>query len=74
MRRVYYRQCRHCGRFNSEQSPTSRTGLCPRCGVEALTENIVQMVEHRGPNFLKWRQGMARSVGAELPATLSLTP
>lgn len=28
-----------------------------------LTSNVVQMVEHRGPNFELWRQRMAACVG-----------
>lgn len=58
--------CVVCGGHVSEVGELSWTGKCARHSMEALTSNVVQMVEHRGPNFERWRQRMAASVGAVL--------
>lgn len=60
------KRCRVCGRHESEVGPISWSGKCAEHGVEALTENIVQMHARRGPNFDRWRRAMAACVGGVL--------
>lgn len=59
-------RCKVCGRHESEVGPISQKGFCIEHGMEALVSNIVQMRARSGPNFAKWRQRMAASVGAVL--------
>lgn len=42
----------------------SHTGQCPRCGSTAIVENVLSLKAHAGEPFLRWRRGVAASVGA----------
>ena len=61
------KRCKVCGGYPQDVGPISATSLCQTHATERLNDNIAQLYEHRGPNFRKWRQGMAASVGATLP-------
>jgi hypothetical protein len=50
----------------AEVGPISWTGKCEACAVAIAQENVLGLIEHRGPRFHAWRQGMAASVGARL--------
>jgi hypothetical protein len=59
-------RCRVCGEHERDAGPISWTGKCGDCGVKVMTENVVQMYAHSGPNWTKWRRAMAASVGGRL--------
>jgi hypothetical protein len=59
-------KCKGCGARRDDGEQLSWTGLCQRCGKARLADNIDGLHEHRGPAFLRWRRGMAASVGAVL--------
>lgn len=44
----------------------SNTGACVECGHVRMIENHVAMVTRSGPGWQRWREQMARSVGAQL--------
>jgi len=44
----------------------TNSGQCKQCGDRALAENMYSIAYHRGPAFQRWREAMARSVGAQL--------
>lgn len=44
----------------------SWAGLCSECAERRFHENADDLYYHRGPNFRKWRRGMAASVGGLL--------
>lgn len=58
--------CKVCGKHASEVGPLSWTGLCEKDSAARLTENIVGLHTMSGPPVLRWRRGMAASVGAVL--------
>lgn len=58
--------CRVCGKTAEEVGSISQTGKCIEHAIEALEENVQQMVARSGPNFTRWRRGMAATVGAVL--------
>ena len=60
------RTCQVCGRRDSEVGPISWRGKCGECGPAIFHANADDLHYHRGPYLLKWRRGMARSVGALL--------
>ena len=60
------RVCRNFDKPGDHSGSVSATGLCPACGRAAMAENVAQMEARSGPNFTKWRQRMAASVGAVL--------
>lgn len=68
MPRADYRNCRGCGKPSEEVGPLSHTRLCPGCGARELEANIVGLATHSGEPLQRWREGMARSIGALLPA------
>jgi hypothetical protein len=67
MPRAEYAKCKVCGRRREEVGLMSWTRLCGDCAAARLNENIDGIHFHRGPAFLRWRRGMAASVGAILP-------
>jgi len=44
----------------------TNSGQCRTCGERALAENVYSIAHKRGPAFHRWRDAMARSVGARL--------
>jgi hypothetical protein len=44
----------------------SWTGLCLRCGLERVAENITGLALHQGEPLERWRRGVAASVGGAL--------
>lgn len=61
------KRCKVCNGWPEEVGPISGTALCEKCATELITDNLAQLVEHRGPNFHRWRRRLAASVGASLP-------
>lgn len=59
-------KCQRCKRSVSEVGEVSWTGLCVHCSTEAIVSNVGQMIERRGPNFIRWRRAMAACVGGVL--------
>lgn len=59
--------CIKCGRHRDDVGPMSNSGQCHECGMRALSENIYGLVYKQGEPLRRWREGMARSVGAQLP-------
>lgn len=60
------RNCRSCRKNDAEVGPISWRGLCRTCAVAHVDENIEQMTHRTGPNWSKWRHGMAACVGGSL--------
>lgn len=60
------RTCRVCGAHDSEVGPISWRGKCSTCGPAIFEANCDDLHYHRGPYLLKWRRGVAASVGALL--------
>jgi hypothetical protein len=46
--------------------PISWTGKCARCAIAIASDNVLSLIEHKGPRFNAWRRGMAASVGGRL--------
>ena len=61
------RNCRACKKHDSECGPISWRGLCGECGPRLSNENADALHFMRGPEVLRWRRGLAASVGAILP-------
>ncbi len=59
--------CRRCERPRTEGEKFTHRGYCPTCSEAAYIEPTLQMVAHAGPAFDRWREAMARSVGATPP-------
>lgn len=66
MPRIDYVNCRQCERHTSECGPLSHIRLCLNCGLDNCVTNLVELKEHRGPAFLRYRRALAASVGAVL--------
>jgi len=66
--------CRSCGRHRSVCGPLSWTRQCLDCGRIKLARNIESLARHSGPEFQRWRAGMAASVGAALLDAKSSDP
>lgn len=58
--------CKVCGGSPEEVGDISGTGLCRKHSEERKNANNVQLNEHRGPYFDRWRRAMAASVGGIL--------
>lgn len=70
MPRLDYKNCRNCGRHASEVGELSHTRLCPDCGRGIFRDNLDALTTMSGPFALHWRERVAASVGAVLPARL----
>lgn len=55
-----------CGRPREEGERFSWSGQCPTCGEARLTENIAGLRNRDSNVLLRWRRGMAASVGGVL--------
>jgi hypothetical protein len=66
MGRPDYKFCRICGRHAREVGELSHTRLCEECSATQLASNVVQMIGRTGPNWRRWRRGMAGCVGGVL--------
>ena len=64
--RADYTTCKECGRHTDEVGPLSHVRLCAGCGVRLARQAALDLSEHRGHYFKRWRAGMAASVGAVL--------
>jgi len=60
------RNCRNCGKHESEVGAISWRGKCGACGVAIQHAATDDLHYHRGPTLLKWRRQMAQSIGAVL--------
>lgn len=59
-------RCYRCGRPREEGERFSRRGRCVECGDGEMIRNVRELKRHDGPRFLRWRRGVAASVGAIL--------
>lgn len=66
MPRLDYKTCKRCKRKSSEVGELSHQRLCSDCGAANLIENVMDLVNHSGPNFARWRIAIAASVGGVL--------
>jgi hypothetical protein len=60
------RRCRRCGKTDDEVGPISWNGLCQADAIAAVAENVIGLVEHRGPALERWRRGMVACAGGVL--------
>jgi hypothetical protein len=60
------RWCKGCDKRTEEVGPLSWSGLCSECGPRRLRENVLGLHTMTGEPVLRWRRGMAASVGAVL--------
>jgi hypothetical protein len=60
-----YRSCRICGASVPFVTISAR-GLCADHSRMRLEANLAGLVSRSGPEFRRWREGMARGVGGEL--------
>ncbi len=74
MPRLDYKNCRNCGRHESEVGVMSHTRLCAECGRSRFRDNLVSLTTMSGPFALYWRVRIAASVGAVIPTRLDTTP
>lgn len=58
--------CRICGEHESVVGRVSWRGKCEDCAADRMLANNVELREHTGESFTRWRRGMAASVGATL--------
>ena len=58
--------CRGCNRHVSECGPLSARYKCVECGEGEMIANARDLKAHAGHRFLRWRRGVAASVGAVL--------
>jgi hypothetical protein len=61
------RTCRVCGHSSDEVGPISWRGKCEGCAQQIVADNVMAMIEHRGPQWTAWRRSMATCVGASPP-------
>lgn len=59
-------RCKDCGRHRDTVGLLSWTGLCGDCGKVRLEENVDGLHTFSGEPLLRWRRGLAASVGAVL--------
>lgn len=50
--------CKMCGKFGVI---SRRSGLCPKCQVEKMKENLRQIRERKGVFYEKWKERISRS-------------
>ncbi len=55
-------ECKSCG-ARAPFVSISATGLCPDHSRIRLTDNLRALATRSGPNWHKWRKGMARAAG-----------
>lgn len=67
MPKLTYKTCRVCGRHASEVGLLSHTRTCIECAHAIQESHNLQMHQHNGPWFERWRLKMAASVGAIIP-------
>lgn len=60
------KNCKRCKRHMNECGPISWGGYCGVCGPLQSDENADALHTMHGPEVLRWRRGMAASVGAVL--------
>jgi hypothetical protein len=60
-----HRACKTCG-ARWPFVTISASGQCPDHSRIRMEENVKQMRARSGPNFTRWREAMARSVGGQL--------
>jgi len=53
--------CRRCGAKATRRRVISYAGNCPLCAQILVTENVLSMVDKRGPRYERWRAGMANA-------------
>lgn len=53
--------CTDCGRPTVRMLHYSQPRVCMSCATQRSVDNAVQLAEHRGPAFEKWRAGMVRA-------------
>jgi hypothetical protein len=68
MRKYRHRfHCYQCERHRDECGRISEwSGLCEACALSNMRQNVHGLATHSGPAFHRWRQAMARCVGAAL--------
>ena len=59
--------CKRCGAPGRRGKELSRTGYCRNCGPAVSLEVEMQLHEHRGEYFQRWRLGQVMSAGGLLP-------
>jgi hypothetical protein len=57
------RNCRACGRHESECGPISWAGYCIEDGLRIKNENAVALHYKRGPQFDHWRRRCLAAFG-----------
>lgn len=63
--------CKRCGAPGRRKHELTRSGYCTECAAYLAGAGQLQISEHNGPVFEKWRRSMALSVGALLPQDLA---
>jgi len=53
------RYCTRCGRKTTAKKISTR-GICYECGLGAQADNNMQIREHKGPYYRKWRDAMLK--------------
>jgi recombinational DNA repair protein (RecF pathway) len=66
MPRLDLKHCRACGRHVDEVGVLSHSRLCAEDAARLSREAALDLANHSGPYFKRWRAGMAASVGAVL--------
>lgn len=59
-------RCKNCGKRREDVGLISWGGYCGECGKELLIANVDGLHYHRADVLLRWRRGIAASVGAIL--------
>ena len=63
--------CKRCKGHVSVVGEITWEGYCIPCGRVVYEDNVMQMIARSGPNWRKWRRGMAACVGGSLPDELA---
>jgi len=61
------KSCKDCGGFPWQVGPISGTGKCESCAKVRQDANIAAMIQHRGPEFDRWRRRCLAAFGVTLP-------